>query len=747
MLSKGKTMPKIGKRLAALACILPAIQASAEDLGVITVKAPLVAKEFVGPDQNSTTYHVGREGVALFGGPGKSNPYNAISQLPSVSLDTIDAYGMVNFPGGNKGLRIRGEMMPHGGIGTVDGLPLTGINPGPGYQWLFDLENISHISLSEGPISPDKLSFFTNTGVLDSALLWPTDRRHATLSQGIGAFGFRRTFVRLDSGRLAGGTKLFLSASDSRTAKWRGPGNSPDGRSNFEAAFVKPINGQFDVKLYAAYDDMKEDDYRPLNYSQATDLAAYDRFDYAAASSANPAQAINYYGYNRQSFRDWSIISEFEYRPDEDSSILVKPFYMKEQGQYLDGMATTNKVRNWLIDHDWYGLTAEMKTRVADTGLKLGYWWESMDPPGPPTAWKMYNPAANGGLSFASWSLLGKVTKRHEFDSLYALADRRFGSFAVKTGVRYLTEKLPSIAMYNTAGIGDVSYDQAIAASSGINANKSASGPTYSEWLPYLEMGYDLSPNAKLKLNIGRNYGAPGFDVWPAYQMSAALQGKYTAQQIWDNLKPEIADAVDLGLHLSFPDGYLDPTIFYSRSRNKDVSFVDPAVNVAYPQNAGKTHAYGLQLAGGWKPERDLDLFGALTYDRAVFDQNFTTMGGAALAVQGLQLPDTPQWLASLGADYRKGAYDFSPVLHYTGKRYGDALQKEPVSGYTTLDLNIGYRRRLAFGNLNAVLSVINLLDRQYISFINASYLQNAGQTSYYPGAPRTIAFTLSIDM
>lgn len=732
------------KNLLAVACMLPAVVHAGD---IINVEAPLLQPALVEENRDSTTYRVGKEGLALYGGAASVNPYNAVSELPSVSLDAMDPYGMANVPGGNKGLRIRGEMMPHGSIGTVEGIPLTGINPGPGYQWLFDMENFSGISLSEGPISPDRLSFFTNTGVLDSSLLWPLRKRRAMISQSFGSFDFRKTYVRLDSGQLSDGTMLFLSASDTRANKWRGPGNSPDGRSNFEAAIVKPVSGRFDVRLYAAYNDMKEYSYRPLNYAQASSLAAYNSFDYASTSSASAASAINYYGYNRQAFRDWSLLSEFEYRQNDSTSFVLKPFYTKEHGYYLDGMMATSKVRQWLVDHDWYGLTAEMKTTISDTGLKFGYWWESMDPPVPPTAWKIYNPAASGGLNFATWSLLEKTTSRHEFQSLYAMADREFGKLRIRGGARYMTEKLPGIAVYNSTGIGDVSYDQAIASSSGIIASRSVSGPTFGEWLPYLALGYSLTEGAELKLSAGRNYGAPGYDVWPVYQTTAALQAKYTAQQIWDSLKPEIADAVDLGVHLAYPNGYLEPTLFYSKSRNKDVSFVDPAINVAYPQNAGQTHAYGIQMAGLWKARRDTEVFGSLSYDRAVFDGNFTTLGGASLPVQGLQLPDTPQWIASLGAAYRKGAYSISPVMHYTGKRYGDALQKEPVSGYSTVDLDFGYKARLPFGNLDASLSLINLFDRQYIGFINASYLQNSGQTSYYPGAPRTIAFRLSLDM
>lgn len=727
------------------------MQATAEENPTptqITVYAPLKREPVINVDQASpaTVYQVGATGIGLLGGAGGTNSYTAIADLPSASLDSADSYGLVNMPSGNKGLRVRGEMMPHGGIGTIDGIPLSGINPGPGFQWLFDAENLSAISLSEGPIAPDKLSFFTNTGVLDSKLRWPSAERNLEISQRFGSFGLRRTFARLDSGQLGSDSKLLLSASDTAAQKWRGPGNAPDGRSNFEIALEQPFNDRFAAKFYMAYNDMKASNYRPLTYAEASNLGTYNNFDFSPTSSATPAQAVYYYGYNQQNFHDWSAFSEFSYRLGQQARIIVKPFYMNEQGNYLDGMAT-GKVRQWLLDHNWYGVVAEYQGKIGDAGLKAGYWWDSMDPPGPPTAWKMYNPTASGGLSFASWSLLGQTVRRHEFNSFYALADKYSGAFHIQGGARYLTEKLPTINIYNTAGIGDVSYDQALAASSGVIASRSAVGPVFHKLLPYLGLDYELNSRSTFKLSMGRNFGAPSFDVWPVYQTTAALQAKYTAQQIWDMLQPEITDAIDMGIRLNYPDGYLEPTLFYNKSHNKDVSFVDPAVGVAYPQNAGQTHAYGLQLVGSMALRQNLDGFASFTYEKAIFDQNFTTTGGAMLAVQGLQLPDTPQLMANLGATYRLGEFNLSPLVHYTGKRYGDALQMEPVPGYCTVDLNLGYQTRFPFGKAHASLSVLNLFDKRYIGFINASYLQNAGQTSYYPGAPRSLVFTLSVDM
>ncbi len=270
----------------------------------------------------------------------------------------------------------------------------------------------------------------------------------------------------------------------------------------------------------------------------------------ATSVIATPTQAVNYYGYNRQIFTDGAIFSEITYRMANDASLVFKPFYMNEQGEYLNGM-TNGKVRQWLINHNWYGFTGEYQRTIGNTGVKTGYWRDSLDLLGPPTAWKMYNPTATGGLTFANWSLLGKTVRRHQFDSVYALVDQHHGELDVQGGARYVTEKLPSIDMYNTAAVGDVSYDQALAASGGVVANRSAIGPVFHTLLPYVALGYDLTSQTRLKLSVGRNCGAPSFDAWPVYQTTAKLPAKYTAQEIWNKLRPELTDAVDAGVRFS----------------------------------------------------------------------------------------------------------------------------------------------------------------------------------------------------
>jgi iron complex outermembrane receptor protein len=108
-------------------------------------------------DTPATTYVVGPQTTGLLDSGGSANPFRAISILPSVNAPAIDPFGLANIPGSNKGITVRGEQPQHGASNiTVDGVPLTGIDPGPGSQWLFANENIKAIELIEGPIPPDR---------------------------------------------------------------------------------------------------------------------------------------------------------------------------------------------------------------------------------------------------------------------------------------------------------------------------------------------------------------------------------------------------------------------------------------------------------------------------------------------------------------------------------------------------------------------------------------------------------------
>ncbi|MGC9160222.1 TonB-dependent receptor [Acidithiobacillus sp.] len=725
----------------ALACAAAADQA-VPTLGAITVQAPTPSAPgpisiLSGP---ATGYEINQEALPTLGGPGQVNPYMALTMLPSVVAQNPDAYGLGNIVGGTKGIRIRGESNPHGAIGTVDGLPLYGIDPGPGSLFLFDMEDISHISVYEGAIPPDKLAIFTTQGVLNSDVLWPQKGFGGTISQSFGSFDFHRTFVRLDSGDLSTGTRAFASFSYTHADSWQGTGASPGYRYNGEVGISQRFSRNLVMRLYAAYNDMNETNPRPLNYAQATNLGANYNLGYNAALTGNPGQDINYYQYNQQKFQNYALFGEIDYRLANDTTIAIKPFYSQENGYYrygqsaLPGTPSTPGVLQWNINHDGYGVVSQIATTYVNTHFKLGYWFENLQPPGPPTSWDAYEFANNGALASSpvSW-IQASPTAGHLFNSPFFQMERTFDRLSVTAGARYMIEQTPSINVYDVQGKPTDGKDN-------------VSGRNIDEWLPYLGLTYQLAPAVHAVFSYGRNYGAPAFNDWVSLLMMSGKLPGGSVQQAWSNLQAETSNSFNLGLQVQESNWFLKPTLFYTTYHNKIVSIYDQNLGIGYYQNAGNAHSYGVELAAGVNPLPDLSIFGSLTYSRAVLDQNFQVAAGSVIDAQGKQIPDTPRLIANFGATYRYRHFFIAPRFQYMGTRYADSQNQQPIAGYFLANLDLGYRQRVAgLGKLQATLSFANLFNRHYIGVIDSSYLQSPSNVNFYAGAPLTVAGTVSL--
>ncbi|CAN5270357.1 TonB-dependent receptor [soil metagenome] len=694
-------------------------------------------------EQSSTIYEVGTAGIDLKGSAGGANIYHALSLLPGVNAPLIDPAGVANIPGGNKGLRVRGDLSSHGAAGTIDGVPISGLNPGPGMMLLVDSGNLAGLSLAQGPVAPNTPAFITAAGVADMQIDWPHDTFGIRADLAGGSNSFMRGFARIDSGDI-GPAALFLSTSWANAGKWRGPGDAPDGNLNV-AGGLRVTSGGFSAKLLATYVDSGQYGYRPLSYAQARDLDTYRDFDFLPDIPATQSARWQYYGYNKQSFENILLIGDVSYAFGETARITIKPYYMKEKGEYLDGMGT-GMVRNWLIDHDFYGLVAEAAARVSIFEMRAGIWHGLFGPPGPPTTIKIRMPDAAGGFGTTSWMMLVKPTQHHSIDSFYGMVTVRTGALTVDVGGRYIHQVAAGLDFYNPSGIGDMSAEEAFAASSGIVASRSAASHAMNRFLPYAGLRYSLSPAIALHVSAGQNYGSAGFDVWPTYQQNFAAfnAAGLTANTLWQHLHPEIATAVDAGLTWTFPGGAFSPTVYFADSEDRSVAY-DPGVGLTYAQNAAKSRSYGIQWALSWSPIKAVELFGSANWGVNKFREDLPVVAGpptAATRVKGLQFPDVPKVIATAGATLTLGDARVTPILSAMSDRYADTAHQQRIPGRVTLDVTTGYTIKTADrGSIDLSVSVTNVFDRKYIDFINSSYFAQTSTTNaaFYPAPPRTV--------
>ena len=676
--------------------------------------------------------------------PSQMSVYKAINLMPSLSQQSVDPYGLADIVNYHESFRFRGVEATAGGVpattANVEGLPVTG-RPGGGTT-IYDLENISDIDIYTGVMPAYAgLGLADVGGKIDMKIRRPEDKFGVELKQSIGSNDFSRTYLRIDSGRLAGNTKGFLSFSESSANKWKGEGDSE--RKNLMAGITTTFGDNVRLETFLTWSKGDIHTYKPFTYSEISDLdTAYDT-DYGT----NPA-SYDYYGWNRNEFEDWMLMANLEIKTGKKSKISIKPYYWSDKGYYLETISTTSgqRIRRWDIDHDIKGVLGEYKTKIGDVDLDLGYLYHSQQRPGPPTSWKNYTVTASGNLKFANWNILSNSSS-HELHTPFVDAIWHAGDYQLEAGLKYVCYTLPSIITYRTTGIGDVSYGDALDLDPAIDADASAMDrKSFDRLFPNLTLTRFLGDSASIHASYGENY-VTHVDIYPYYisQRSAFSAKGITFQDLWDKRRMEISRNMEIGMRFAGSNWSIEPTIYYSQHNNKQAVLYDADLNAYYPMNNADAEGYGVELEAEFKPLENLKCYGSFSWNRFYFTQDIYSEGGSLIDVKGDQVPDAPEFLAKAMVSWKIGDVTISPVMRYTSTRYGDVLHKEKIDGSTLFDLDLTWSRpMLGLKQVDCSLSLLNIFDEQYVSMISTSDYKTL-KTSYQPGVPFTVMATVAL--
>lgn len=677
-----------------------------------------------------------KAGLNLFGGPAQTSMYAPLDLVPSVIVESPDPYGLST----NRNINIRGKTDFHM-TKNVEGLPLTGI---VGSVDLFDLENIKQVDVYRGGVPSNVgLGISNATGVIDQRLLAPQDKFGFSGKQSFGSFDFRRTFVRVDTGNLSeSGTKIFMSASTIAADKWTGTGDQS--RNNAMFGVSQQLGDRIKVDFNVVYNKFEGNIYRALNYGQTQTLQSTYKFDYNTSLTGVAATDVNYYNFNRVKYENYGALANVEVKLAEGHNLVFKPYYSKNNGvQYS---ASGSNVQIWNQENDNVGGVLEYKGRYGtSTDLIAGYWLQSMAPPPPPTDQTKYTVTANGTLAFTGWATLAKIDN-FIANSPYFQVTQTIGKTVVSGGVRYMDLGTPKMQYYNTAGLPNVSYDAVWAYNPTLDTNAAVPGKHYREFLPNLGIQHAFNTEWSTSASYGRKFGRPDWGPQASNFISneaAFLAKGITLQRLVNLVKPELSDTIDLSVRYESRGLTVIPTLFAAKNQNRQVLVIDPTLGgtLAYYQGTAKTTQRGVELEVGYQIDKSLSIFGSGTLASATYDEDTPTLsGGAALSTKGKQIPNAPKTMLKGGFAYRRGDLAMSPVVRYIGQRYGDSAQTKPVDGYTVFDFNASYdlSRDVRLG-----MAVLNLFDRRYISVISPNDSNLNAATSYYAGAPRTVAITL----
>ena len=713
------------------------------------IESTFEEQDFVGPlfTETNTGIKVTEKGITVQGPPAIMSPYKTISLMPSVNQQSVDPVGLADISNYHESFRFRGvEPTGGGNPGTpvnVENVPVSG-RPGGGIT-IYDMEDFKNVSIFKGGIPADQAFGLTNIGgKIDMTIKGPNDIFGAYLKQTLGSESFSRTFMRIDTGLLGTGTGGFLSFSKTDGDKWKGEGDSD--RTNAMLGLSQEINDRFRVRAYTIYNNADINTYRSLSYAQAASLSNYNDFDYTTDRTD-----YYYYGYNKSDFKDLSVLADVEYDFSDSAGISVRPYYWQDKGDYLETIRTqsgANRIRDWAIDHDMYGVLTRYSMKLQDTKLNIGYFYLKQERPGPPTAMKLYQ-VTDTGLQFDKWQILSAPT-RHVQNQPFASAKYTMGNLTLEGGVKYLDYKMPEIITYVTTGIGDVSYDTALGMATTVEQNASAREKDFTELLPNLGVSYILSDSLSSYFSYGRNYGM-SVKLYPYFisQKQSFYQAGITLQDLWNGQELEIGDNFDLGLRYITEKLYVVPTIYYAKYKNKLAVYYDDTLGIYFPATNARAEAYGFELEAGAVPVDNLSLYGSYSYNRYYYSQDLRNSSGGIVPVDGEQVPDAPEMMFKGIVSYSLGDFIFSTIIKYNGSRYGDILHNEKIGSSTILDLEIGYARALktlGMKQIDVSLSINNIFDREYISIINTSDYQTLGST-YMAGAPFAAYVSVSISI
>lgn len=693
-----------------------------------------------------TGVEVTKKGIELGGEPARSHVWKALSILPGVLFDSYDP---ANLSSTQFGIRVRGVS---GGLGTmsVEGIPIYGGNPIGPRTYILDLENFTSLGFYKGVV-PVELGSGTGTrgGTIELKPLWAKESFSIDLKQSLGMFEYKKSFVRIDSGKLnTYGTRFSFSYSFTEEEKWRGKGTLGP-RDNLNFTFVQPIGDSLNLRVWFNYNNIPHHKYRSLSYAQASDLKNFRRYDYTTEFTGNPSVDWQFYEYNTLEWENKDLFAYLDYKFSDLISFQLKPYYREEEKNELSGSSSLSGPtgsKPGVSEAGWttkrYGLISQIFLKQNNFQGLLGYHYQASEWLDSKQENYWLNP--NGSLTFVGW---GRFTESKDKSPLYSPFLRLSGNmdmFNWQVGIKHLktkdTQNEGYLTKYTATNVPYLAREPLL----------DYGGREYTAWLPSLGLSYTLGPTLEIYTSAGRTFQTP-YAYMPLVNLYYNLYPKFkkmgiTLDDLFKDYKPEITNNIDLGIRFRTDRFELYPTIYYSKHKNLNTPItpgwkdpddptkllLDPTTKrpVSFNTFVGEATGYGLELGSNLALAENLHLFFNPSYVKMEYDEDIVSRG-ITYNVTGKQVVNVPKKMLSAGLIAKWYGFEIIPKLRYIGKSYGDLNYTEKIPGYTVADLGLSYTldsiEKIQIKNLKFTLEVYNVLDKEY-------FVPN-----YYPGVPFTV--------
>ncbi|MDA0688864.1 MAG: TonB-dependent receptor [Proteobacteria bacterium] len=721
-----------------------------------------------------------------------------IDNLPGVNVTEGDNFG---FDDWSTTVNLRGYQtsLSDQQVGTtIDGFPNGDSNYGGGAKAnrYIDSMNSGGVEVNQGIASIDTRTTESLGGTLNFTTDDPIESQRMRVQLSQGDFDSRRYYGRYDTGRILNdSTRAWFSFNHNEATDWM-ENSAQNERDHFAAKFISEFDN-YTLTGYYAWDDIHEDNYQRL--FSANEFATDPDWDrligewtdipyvnqvYRRGWSTNRENNFGYLKLDAE-FTD-ELTAEFGvYHHEMDGRGDWIPPYIGNvtddaggpeyelQGN-LPVLTSTNSFgRIYFTDPNGVSLTPDPNCQSSIT-FPYGGAGAAYDPACYPansipvqsfrhTHYSRLRDGITADFDFES--SFGEVTntvsggfwyedsERHEWRDWHKLEDARVGIdfndipywiqydrvFPRETTMWYLQDQIQIDALTFSFGIRDFSVDNKrldlfdsvnnISFTSDSDVLLSG-GATYTLPVDGLELFFGYSENVKPTLDL------------------------VLEREITDVIEPETAENMELGLRYVGQRLTASAVLFENEFNNR-LEFFDPAAaasgipnytigTTGRYDNVGGVDSSGFELAANININENWDVYASYTdTDATYIGTGLGAEADSALGIfPGRKVVNTPDSMWVLSLDWNRGNYFAGLSAKYVGDRYVDRANTWEAANYTATDLYLSVRGQEISDYLQGFdfgIVVNNLFDESYLGGISGG--------GAWIGAPRTAAFTATVDL
>lgn len=717
------------------------------------------------------------------------NPLKALQTLPGVNFQTADPWGNNEQ---NLSLTVHGFSGQQLGY-TMDGVPLgdqqygnyNGLSP----QRAVISENVRGVVLSSGAGDLATASTSNLGGTIETFSSDPLATRNVALQQTVGSHQTSRTFLRYDTGKLAGqfgDSRAYISALHHEAHAWDFEGRQ--GGNQLNAKFVND-NAAGKLTIFLNYSDKIEPNEDSTVHVAGETSAPYTRPftypDFAAALAylspigATPAaEGNNYRNYYSDAQReDWLGYARYEWNLADNVTWMNQVYYHYDDGvgvvagpigvaglpalfavyypnqnlkQVFGNSGYATRTTEYRINRA--GVQSILRAELGNHKVQGGLWfehnesqayrrWYALDVNNPSSP---YDRPSNPLITQYGSEIENKVVQLHLQDEWQVRPD-----LVLQAGFK------SSLQFAH----GDFPVQPRVGAIAGGSKALPVGDIDTKKWfLPQLGARWDLSAQDQVFVNVQKNmrqfvtYGGGGASPWSlASQQAFDLFAK--------EAKPETSVTFEAGLRGSrnFAGGVVtgidgQVSVYHVNFKNRLLTIsptpVISSIIGGNPvlANVGSVKTDGVDLSGTLHFGRRFSFYNALSYNRSQYDDNYLN-GATTVPTSGKNVPGSPEWMDKFVATLNLGGTEVSLQGEYVGKRYATYTNDLAVPSYFLMNLAVGGKLPFLDGwvkNARYRATVTNLADRMG----SLNVVVGAADKTYntFPIPPRQAFLTVMAD-